>query len=236
LLSKITSGSQNKAGITNSYVKENHMKQIILLLLIITMSFGLVYAQSVFGIKGGMNISRISGSDAVPSSDSHLGMHVGMLMQYNLMEALVVQPELIYTQKGYNYKYTSDVIEYDYKIRNSFDYIELPLLIKLNVAVEDIKFQPFVGPAISYLVSAREKETVSIGSTSVTHDSDIADQLNKLAFGFTVGAEFVIQRRFIFGGRYNFGLSDIYKDNLTTQGPDVQNGVFMLNLGYLFNK
>lgn len=210
------------------------MKYTILALLVIMMTFGLVHAQSVFGIKGGMNISRITGSDAVSSSDSHLGAHLGLLMKYNVMEALVFQPELLYTQKGYNYKYSMNDINYN--ISNSFDYIEIPLLMKLNVAVGDIRVQPFLGPSVSYLISAKSKEKLSNDDTSITHDNDVADQLNKLAFGFAVGAEFVFQRRFIFGGRYNFGLSNIYKDDLAQQGPDVQNGVFMLNLGYLFNE
>lgn len=212
------------------------MKFIILALLVFMMTFGLAYAQSVFGIKGGMNISRISGDDAIGSSDSHLGMHIGLLMQYNLMQALVVQPELLYTQKGYNYKYTAG--EIDYKVRNSFDYFELPVLFKLNAAVGDVRIQPFIGPSISYLVSGKkyEKLTSDNSTTTVTHNSDVSGQLNKVAFGFAVGAEFVFKNKFIFGGRYNFGLSDIYKDNLDGQGPDVQNGVFMLNLGYLFNK
>ncbi len=212
------------------------MKYIILALLVFMMTFGLAYAQSVFGIKGGMNISRISGDDAIGSSDSHLGMHVGFLMQYNLMQALVIQPELLYTQKGYNYKYS--VGDIDYKVSNSFDYIELPLLIKLNAAIGDIKIQPFIGPSISYLVSAKQKEKLSSDSntTTVTHTNDVSDNINNVAFGFAVGAEFVFMKKYILGGRYNFGLSDIYKKNLTGQGPDVQNGVFMLNLGYLFNK
>lgn len=211
------------------------MKYIILTLLVLTLSIGLMQAQSVFGIKGGLNISRISGDDAVNSSDSHLGAHFGLFMQYNLMEAFVLQPELLYTQKGYNYKYTAEDIDYDYKISNSFDYIELPLLLKLNVAVGDIKVQPFIGPAVSYLISGKQKETVTSGDTSITHNNDVADDINKLAFGFAVGAEFVFQKRFSFGGRYNFGLSNVYQDDLPLQGPDVKNGVFMLSLGYLFN-
>lgn len=210
------------------------MKHIILLILVLAISFGMVYAQSVFGIKGGMNISRISGDDAVASSDSHLGAHLGLIMKYNVMETLIFQPELLYTQKGYNYKYSMNDI--DYTIKNSFDYIELPLLIKLNVEVGDVRFQPFVGPAVSYLISAKAKEKLSNDTTTITRTSDVSDDLNKLAFGFAVGAEFVFQRRFIFGGRYNFGLSNVYKDNLEFQGPEVRNGVFMLNLGYLFNE
>jgi hypothetical protein len=213
---------------------EYHMKYIILALLIITMSFGLVYAQSVFGIKGGMNISRITGQDAVASSDSHLGMHAGFLMQYNLMEALVLQPELLYTQKGYNYKYYLGDVHY--VKRTSFDYIEMPVLVKLNVATSDVQFQPYVGGAVSYLVSARAKQTIESGDTSISNDVDVSDQVNNLAYGFVVGAEFVFMKKYILGGRYNFGLSNIYKDDQPEIGSDVQNGVFMLSLGYLFNK
>ena len=210
------------------------MRIMILTLLALILTFGLVHAQSVFGVKGGMNISRVTGDDSPVSADSHLGWHGGLLMRLYVSESLVLQPELLYTQKGYNYKYTDSVANVDYRIRDSFDYVELPVLLKLNVNAGDVGLQPYAGAAVSYLVNAKSKETISNDNVSITYNHDVKDDVNALAFGFLVGADVVIMQKYLVGGRYNFGLSNIWKDG-HEGGSDVQNGVLMLSLGYLFN-
>ncbi|MBW6513270.1 MAG: PorT family protein [Candidatus Syntrophosphaera sp.] len=215
------------------------MRIMILTLLVLTMTFGLIHAESkfgpsVFGIKAGMNISRVTGDDSPVSADSHLGYHAGILMRLYISESLILQPELLYTQKGYNYKYTDTQAEVDHRIRDSFDYVEVPVLVKLNVNAGDVGLQPYAGLAVSYLVNAKSKETISNDNVSITYNNDVKEEVNALGFGFLVGADVVIMQKYLVGGRYNFGLSNIWKDGYEG-GSDVQNGVLMLSLGYLFN-
>jgi hypothetical protein len=209
------------------------MRIMILTLIVLTMTFGLIHAQTVFGVKGGMNISRITGDDAYVSADSHLGFHAGILTRLYLTESLILQPELLYTQKGYNHKYLDGDVEH--RIRNSFDYVELPGLVKFNIDAGTVAIQPYAGVAVSYLVNAKSKETVSNDDVSITYNNDVKDDVNTLGFGFLVGADVVVAEKFLAGGRYNFGVSNIYKKGYEG-GNDIRNGVLMLSLGYMFSR
>ncbi len=210
------------------------MKHIFLLLLILTTTFGLAYAQqSSFGIKAGMNISRISGPDAIDSADPLLGVHAGVTMRFFLSNSLVIQPELLFTQKGYRYTSNSDGVET--KTINSIDYVELPVLAKFNIAFSDFQIQPYGGLFAAYNVYSKEKQTISSEGTSTTNLVDISDQINKLGYGFLVGADVAFLEKYTLGARYDFGLSEIFKNGTPEAGSDVKNGVFMLSLGYLFN-
>lgn len=225
------------------------MKRLLLLLLLVAMAVGTVYAQEqqyeyqrvaitrlpVFGVKGGVNISMITGPDAYDSSDNALGVHGGVLMQYNLIKMVYIQPELLYTQKGYNFQYS--LLGVETKIADSYDYIELPVLLKLNLVVGDVQIQPYAGPTFSYLIVAKSKRTSSIGENSETHVDDMIGQMNRIDFGIGFGADVVLSDRVMLGARYNLGLSKIYKDSpLPGFGTDVKNGTFMVSAGYLFTK
>lgn len=224
------------------------MKHILLLLLVISMSCGIAWAQPTytttvttyeteatpvyvsmvrFGIKGGMNISHISGDDALASSDAIFGVHIGGMMQYPLMPSLIFQPEFIYTQKGHSYKYDVSNVLHEHVV--SLDYLELPLLMKYNIPVGIVKIQPFAGAAVSYMIRASDKQTVTDNNVTTITTHNIKDDVNHFAAGLVFGAEVVIVENFVAGGRYVLGLTDVY-DN----GSDTQNGVFMLNVGYLF--
>lgn len=207
------------------------MRIMILTLLVLTMTFGLIYAQTVFGVKAGMNVSRITGDDSPVSADSHLGFHAGILTRLSLTDSFIFQPELLYTQKGYNRKYLDGSVEH--KIRNSFDYVELPALVKFNIDAGTVAIQPYAGMAASYVVNAKSKVTIIDGNVSTTTDYDVKDDVNTFGFGFLVGADVVVAQKFLAGGRYNFGVTNIYKSGYAG-GNDIQNGVLMLSLGYMF--
>lgn len=204
------------------------MKKLILFIALIALSLSLAYAQSTFGVKGGLNISHIAGDDALASSDPLVGVHGGVMLQFHLMPSLIFQPEFIYTQKGHSYKYNAADVYTKHAV--SLDYLELPLLLKLNVVAGTVKIQPYAGATISYLIGARDKRTVSSTNTSTTTSYNINSQMKDLAAGIALGGEVVIKDRYMVGGRYVFGVTNIYED-----GRDTQNGVLMLNLGYLFN-
>lgn len=224
------------------------MKRLLILLLFVALSVGTFYAQTqaydsetvapssmaLFGVKGGMNISQIAGPDAYDSSDYTLGFNAGLLMQYKVMGVVTLQPELIYTQKGYDYQYL--ILGVKTKVSDSYDYVELPLLFKLNIGFRELQIQPHIGPSVSYLVRAKRKTTTSIDEISTTHTDDIMDDMRKLDWGLNVGADIVIFDRIMLGGRYNFGMGSIYEKSMPAIGTEVKNGTFMLSLGFLMSR
>jgi len=221
------------------------MKHFLLLLLVISMSWGIAWAQTSyttetttvtnptyastvrFGLKGGMNISSIAGDDALASSDPIVGVHIGAMVQYPLSPALIFQPEFIYTQKGHSYKF--NVADVFTKHAVSLDYLEVPLLLKFNLPVGIVQIQPFAGAALAYMIRASDKQTVTDDNVTVITTHDVKDDMNHFGAGIVFGAELVIVDSFVAGGRYVLGMTNIYEND-----RDTQNGVFMLNVGFLF--
>jgi len=203
------------------------MKHLLIILAII-LSLGLAYAQTTLGVKAGLNISHISGDDAMASSDPSVGLHAGAMIQHYLLPSLILQPELLYTQKGHSYKYNISDVYTTHTV--SLDYLELPMVLKLNYQAGNVRIQPYAGASVAYLINAKDKQKVSAGNTSTTTNHDIGNSINDIGAGIIVGAETVISQRYTVGVRYVLGLTEIYKN-----GNDTTNAVIMLNVGYLFN-
>ena len=218
------------------------MKRFLLLVVLLAVTVGTFYAQAqdntyqvvttpkmpVFGIKGGLNISNIKGTNNDDNIDKALGLHAGIFMQYNVLNMVYFQPELFYTQKGYKSDFS--IGDLKTKTSDSYDYVELPLLIKLSFGSPMVKIQPYVGPSVSYLVNAKSKVTTTLGSLSTTNTNNVIDDMHLFDIGLSLGGDLVINDKLMLGARYNYGLSKIY-DNDT----DVQNGVLMLTVGFLFD-
>jgi hypothetical protein len=111
----------------------------------------------------------------------------------------------------------------------SFNYIEIPILAKYNLAMETVKIQPYLGPTIGILLSAKSKWEYS----GVSGDTDMKDDLNTIDLGLNIGADVVFMQNFVAGLSYNMGLTNIAKDQPSGADP-VYNRAFMVNLGYIF--
>ncbi len=124
------------------------MKKLSLLFL---MSIGttMLYSQITFTPKAGASLSHMSlPSDfADPDEDygSKIGLIIGVAVEIPIMgELLSVQPELLFHQKGFKYKWKSggEMEEYNYTL----NYIELPILAKVKFG----KFYAVAGPSFGY--------------------------------------------------------------------------------------
>lgn len=207
------------------------MKKIVLLTALLLVFTG-VYAQMSFGAKLGLNIANVSGDD-VEDADAKIGFHVGGLMQYFLTDDILIQPELLFTQKGSQFEDSDkgDGWSEKYEMKSTYNYLEIPILAKYNFDMDNIKLQPYLGPALGILMNAKYKvewkETFNGQSASGSSSGDIEDT-EDIEFGLVFGLDAIISENFLVGLRYNLGLTDIDKD------ADVKNNVFMISLGYLF--
>jgi hypothetical protein len=198
------------------------MKNIILTVLVLALCVGALMAQPVFGARLGMNLANVSYKD-IEDNNSKIGLHLGAMMQYPVNQNIIIQPELLYSMKGVSWDLSSGSNDW------SFSYIEIPILAKYNYAMDAIKIQPYIGPSIGILLSA--KNNWEFGGAS--GDTDMKDDLNTIDLGLDIGADVVFMQNFIAGLSYNMGLTNIAKDQPSGSDP-VYNRVFMVNLGYLF--
>ncbi|SEG41025.1 porin family protein [Flavobacterium urumqiense] len=196
------------------------MKKITLLLVTV-FTVGFVNAQDKedmsFGVKGGLNVSSITNAnqDGV-NSKSLIGFHVGFFAEFMISDKFAIQPELLYSAQGVKLESGGD--NGDLKL----DYINIPVMAKYYVANT---FSLEFGPQIGFLVSAKAKS----GGVS----EDIKDEIQSTDVSLGFGASYYFAERFMFGARYNLGLSRIQKD-LFPGEAECKNSVFQISVGYKF--
>jgi hypothetical protein len=210
------------------------MKKISLLLLAILLSIA-SYAQkrvtttspinhnlegsnapnnSGFGIKGGLNYSDVRDADGVADIKSKTSYHVGAFAQFSITDWFSLQPEILYSRKGYD---STDVTR-------KLDYFDVPLLFVFN-PLDNVSFH--VGPQASLLMTVKEEDK----------EINKADSYNSLDYGLVGGVE---ARLSIFrvGARYNLGMHEIYQDTYRqisrNVNKDIKNGAFQVYVGVGF--
>jgi len=180
------------------------------------------------GIKGGMNLSTIinNTTDIYFSSQMKIGYHAGILLNlrfgsqqgtFNKKGVFGLQPEILYSNQGF--VVNGNAI--------NFNYITIPLMLKLNLGKTDSKgnFNFEFGPCFSYLITVAPNWAV-IGDE---YDIKLSDLTKGKDIGISAGIGYETGFGLVVGARYNQGLSDM-ANNLQWK-----NSVIALSLGWKFN-
>ena len=224
------------------------MKKIVLTFLALG-AFGFVNAQTArFGIKGGLNVSTLSGdnNDASPK----VGAHMGGLVEIKITNKFAIQPELLFSLQGAKSEYFYSEPGYSYSSENKINlsYINLPVMAKFYVIP---KLSLEAGPQLGLLVGAKNKytETENEGGFVQTYSSssDIKGGLKTAEAALNLGASYHFTDHIFVQARFCIGLTSIdetgsyYRvDNGNGYvyryggGPAVTNNVFQASFGYRF--
>ncbi len=196
-------------------------------------------AQSIrFGLKAGGNLSNLSG-DLVNQSqyNNRFGFHGGIMLNFRLANDLVsIQPEVLYSQKGFKYADQSyTVLGNTYRNTGSvrYDYLDVPVLVRLKVS--GVFFE--LGPQYSYLlnISTDRTQTYNGGvvGTAGSGTSNL-DNVNRNELGYVGGLGFQSGTGFMLGVRYNGAFTDFAKDGYSNnEFKNARNSVFQAYVGVL---
>ncbi|MFO7733027.1 MAG: porin family protein [Candidatus Aminicenantes bacterium] len=181
-----------------------------------------------FGIKGGVNAAKIFGEDADLEGDwqNKLGFCAGVFLQLNIGSVLTIQPEVLYTMKGAKLEETFEDVTYTGKLL--FDYLEIPLLVKLRIPTGRVSPFVFAGPSIGFKLSSKIKFTG--GGESSEED---LDELKSVDYGAIFGAGLNLGRSFHLDVRYSMGLQKLI-DDPEIGTIDIKNGVISATVGFAF--
>lgn len=185
-------------------------KTILITAALMGISFN-IHAQFVkFGIKGGINFANQNGSDITINSTNYktsaiTNYHAGLVAEIKLVESFAIQPELLYTTQGANYK--SALTEF----QNKLGYISIPVLAKIKL---NRSLSLELGPQASFLLSEKNNFDVKDGQT--------------FDFAANAGLAFNLTKSLFLQARYSLGLTEASKD------AQVKNSVVQLSAGILF--
>ncbi len=208
------------------------MKKTLLLsalLLVLSLSVQAQYYR--YGVKAGGGFSKAVGSDAPNSQINHIaGMHGAFVFAYEFASRLSVQSELHYSGKGFVYDNfdrttaSGNALAGDLRL----DYIELPLLLKIQKAALFVEAGPYMGYLINVrnqvnLVQPQQDPPLVLGREDFSRDN-----FNSFDVGYAVGGGLMLESGFFLNVRHTAGLRPFPKDDLTQR-----NMVWQLSIGYL---
>lgn len=181
----------------------------------------------VFGIKAGINGSNVwdeQGQDF--RADPKVGFVGGGFLGIPIGKYLGVQPEVLFSQKGFQ---GSDVIlNSRYRFTRTTSHLDIPVLIQ----VKPVEFVTVVGgPVYSYLL--RQHDEFIWEGTALEIEQDFAnDNIRKNRFGLMLGGDVIIDP-LVISGRAGWDLQDNHGDG-SSSTPRYKNQWLQLTLGFQF--
>ncbi|MGX5817311.1 porin family protein [Chitinophaga lutea] len=190
------------------------MKRFILLLSLFLTGAVAASAQQVsFGVKGGLNIAKLTNADR---TKTRAGVYAGAFANIALTEEWAIQPELLYSGQGR--KVDPPIID-DYT--EALNYINLPVMVQYHIVPE---FHLEAGPQIGFLVAAKAKGD--------GNSLDIKDNYKGVDFGLGFGLGYTFDMGIGINARYNFGLTNVLDDS----DNSYKNSVAQIGLSYTIGK
>jgi hypothetical protein len=206
------------------------MKKTLLVTAVFAFFVNNIYGQESIskfqlGIKAGANYSNIydSKGDAF-SADSKLGFAGGVFLAIPIGKFLGIQPEILYSQKGY--KQTGSFLGSTYDLTRTTDYIDIPLLISIK-PVNFLTIQ--VGPQYSYLT--KQKDVFANSLTTIEQQNEFKNnniRKNILCF---VGGLDINLKRIVIGTRAGWDVQNNNGDGTSTN-PRYKNAWVQATLGF----
>ena len=217
--------------------------------LLATAALSSAQAQDIrLGLRAGANYSNLAGN--IKNQDTYnnkIGFLGGVMLNVPVTSDgfFSVQPEVLYSQKGFGNKPTeyTGLLGGKQKREGSvnYNYLDVPVLLKINAS----GFVFEAGPQYSYLLSANDATktttTPALGGSPTTTESqnkrDVSG-LNRNELGYLAGVGYQASNGLSLNLRYTGAFNDFVKnDNNSYFNGDLKSArhsAFQLSLGYLF--
>jgi len=212
------------------------MKKVFFLIAVVTLMGSTASAQSdgsdsreklQLGVKAGANLSNVYDSEGEDfNADPKFGFAVGAFVSIPVGKFIGVQPEILFSQKGY--QRTGAVLGSDYKFTHTSSYIDVPILLQVKPS-EMITL--LAGPQYSYLL--KEKNVFSNEFVSGQDEQNYENEnVRKNTLGFVGGVDINLNK-LVLGVRAAWDLQDNNGDG-TSEIPRYKNVLYQATVGFKF--
>ncbi|MBO0359839.1 PorT family protein [Hymenobacter sp. BT186] len=216
------------------------MKKQLFILATVAAAFALApaaHAQGIrLGVKAGANLSNLSGD--LTDEDrfqNKVGFHGGVMLNVGLIDDgfLSLQPEVLFSQKGFEFDENRLFGLYNNKGNVTYNYLDVPVLLKIKAG----GFYVEAGPQYSYLLKIKDESTRTIAGviTARSESERNIDNINRNELGYAAGLGYQSELGLLIGLRYNGSLTDFAKNNTYYNGElrNARNSVFQASVGFL---
>jgi len=190
-----------------------------------------------YGLLGGVNsaTAKVDNSEGVDIS-SVWGFSFGGFATFQTSPNIIIQPELIYTGKGFKTEINLDDYDYEYKETDEwkFAYLEVPVLFKYVFQTGNMYITPFIGPSLSIAMSGKVSyDSYQYYQNYEEEDSgsmDIKNQMEDIDFVLNFGTDLYFSEKIFLQLKYDLGLSKIFTKSVL----ESKNRVLSLSMGVSF--
>lgn len=179
------------------------------------------------GLKFGANLSNVYDTQGEEfEADAKLGMATGLFITLPITHFLGVQPEILFSQKGY--RGSGSVLGSDYSFKRTTNYIDVPLLLTFR---RGDYLTLLFGPQYSFLLS--QNYTFKSDVLDISRDEQFDNEnLRKNTFCVTGGVDINLSN-IVIGARAGWDVQSNEGDG-TSSTPRYKNMWYQATIGYRF--
>jgi hypothetical protein len=212
------------------------MKKIIFLLAAASLTAFSVSAQEIlvdyrnniqFGLKIGANISNVYDTQGEKfNADPKFGLVAGAFLAVPIGTFLGIQPEVLFSQKGF--RATGIILGSPYELSRTTSFIDIPVLFALKPSA---RFTLLAGPQYSYLI--RQKDRYTGAPINLEQEQAFKNEnIRKNLLCFLGGVNFNLNRT-ILGLRAGWDIQNNNGDGTSTT-PRYKNVWYQVTAGFRF--
>lgn len=187
------------------------------------------------GFRGGLNLSSLRSSqldneiaETSGDKDARVGLNIGGCIELSINNYFSFMSEFYYSLQGVKYTLAEEGVIV--KIKESYDFIEIPIFGKVTIPLKSLVHPTFHAGIVPGVLTNAEVNEMEEGETVIEDVKKQTKDFN-ISFAFGVGIDYKIgPGKIISALRYANGLADIVK-----VGESRKTSVFTIFLGYVFN-
>jgi len=207
----------------------------LMIITLTTMSLGAIAQETTsdsreqfkIGIKGGFNYANVYDSQGEEfKADPKLGLALGAFLIIPIGTTIGIQPEVMYSQKGFSA--TGKVLGLNYDFKRTTNYLDVPLFLALKPSEF---FTILAGPQFSYLLSSKDVFATAI--TTIEQEQEFEnDNIRKNTLGVSLGVDLNFNS-LVLGARAAWDLQNNNGDGTATT-PRYKNQWIQATVGFKF--
>lgn len=184
-------------------------------------------SQFQVGIKAGANYANVYDSEGEDfRADGKLGFAGGVFVSIPIGNLFGIQPEILFSQKGF--KAEGTLLGTNYGLTRTTSFIDVPLYL----AVKPLPAVTILaGPQFSYLMKRKDEFNTAIGTAEQIEEFK-NDNIRKNILGAALGVDINVSQ-LVVGARAGWDLSTNNGDG-TSQTPRYKNAWVQATIGFRF--
>jgi hypothetical protein len=207
---------------------------LIVLICLVVLPSGSVWAQSSIGIMAGPTGASMSGSYIESGSGLELGFSGGLVLDRQLGSRFILMSGIGWIQKGGKKLKLADYDESTIGYR--FSYIQVPVYFKMLFPIaNNWSIAPFSGVYFAFGGGADWKEGHRFGFEDTVDENSPGGNAKTTEFGIPLGVDFIKEfeggSRMYLGARLDMGLTDVF-EGAKEAGFSSKNRVLVVIFGF----